>query len=173
MADEAPEPMVPVGTIATMIDMTPRQVQNLARDGVIPKAERGRYPLISSVQGYVRHQRRQISQGSKKLGEDARLKAAQADLRELELSRARSELYDANAVDAVLIEAVMINKTSLDALPSRSSVDLANKAVPEIKRILQDEVSAIHNEFAGRLAKVGRSLLRIKRIRAGAKKEKA
>lgn len=45
--------MVPVGTLAHAFDMTARRVQQLAADGVLPKAERGRYPLIPAVRAYV------------------------------------------------------------------------------------------------------------------------
>ncbi|MCJ2092206.1 hypothetical protein MKK67_06805 [Methylobacterium sp. J-072] len=47
--------MVPVSTLASAFDLTPRRVQQLAADGIIPKAERGRYPLIAAVRAYLDH----------------------------------------------------------------------------------------------------------------------
>jgi len=43
----------PIGVIAKLLDLSERRVQQLSREGVIPKAERGQYDLIGSVRGYV------------------------------------------------------------------------------------------------------------------------
>ena len=39
--------------IAKLLKLTERRVQQLAKDGIIPKSERGKYDLVSSVHGYV------------------------------------------------------------------------------------------------------------------------
>ena len=49
----------PIGLIARLLDLSERRVQQLSREGVIPKAERGQYDLIGSVRGYVRYLRDQ------------------------------------------------------------------------------------------------------------------
>ena len=49
----------PIGVIARLLDLSERRVQQLSREGVIPKAERGQYDLIGSVRGYVRYLRDQ------------------------------------------------------------------------------------------------------------------
>ena len=41
----------PIGVIAKLLDLSERRVQQLSREGVIPKAERGQYDLIGSVRG--------------------------------------------------------------------------------------------------------------------------
>ena len=46
-------PLYPAATIAKLFNLSERRVQQLGRDGVIPKPERGRYDLIGSVRGYV------------------------------------------------------------------------------------------------------------------------
>ena len=50
----------PIGVIARLLDLSERRVQQLSREGVIPKAERGQYDLIGSVRGYVRYLRDQV-----------------------------------------------------------------------------------------------------------------
>ena len=45
----------PIGVIAKLLDRSERRVQQLSREGVIPKAEHGQYDLIGSVRGYVRY----------------------------------------------------------------------------------------------------------------------
>jgi phage terminase Nu1 subunit (DNA packaging protein) len=49
----------PIGVIARLLDLSERRVQQLSREGVIPRAERGQYDLIGSVRGYVRYLRDQ------------------------------------------------------------------------------------------------------------------
>lgn len=44
----------PVGVIAKLLMLTERRVQQLVDAGFIPKAARGKYDLVGSVQGYVR-----------------------------------------------------------------------------------------------------------------------
>ena len=51
------EQTYPVSTIAKLLILTERQVQSLAKDGVLPKAERGRYVLVPVVQSYIRYLR--------------------------------------------------------------------------------------------------------------------
>lgn len=38
---------------ANLFNITVRRIQQLAKDGIIPKSGRGRYPLIGAVKGYV------------------------------------------------------------------------------------------------------------------------
>lgn len=39
--------------IAKLLNITERRLQQLAKDGVVPKAARGKYPLAGCVRGYV------------------------------------------------------------------------------------------------------------------------
>ena len=47
----------PVATIAKLLLLTERRVQQLTREGVLPRADRGRYELAPVVQAYVRYLR--------------------------------------------------------------------------------------------------------------------
>lgn len=42
-----------VAVIARFLNLTERRVQQLARDGIIPKPEKGKYDLVGCVQGYI------------------------------------------------------------------------------------------------------------------------
>ena len=42
-----------IQAIAKLLKLSERRIQQLAKEGVIPKAERGKYDLIGSVQGYI------------------------------------------------------------------------------------------------------------------------
>ena len=45
----------PIGVIAKLLDLSERRVQQLSREGVIPKAERGQYDLVGSSQLLIQH----------------------------------------------------------------------------------------------------------------------
>jgi len=47
----------PIVVIARLLDLSERRIQQLSREGVIPKAERGQYDLVGAVRGYVAYLR--------------------------------------------------------------------------------------------------------------------
>jgi phage terminase Nu1 subunit (DNA packaging protein) len=86
----AGNPTYPVGTIAKLLMLTDRRVQQLSKEGVIPKADRGRYELAPAVQGYIRYlQSLDVGPGEGEEGainyqsEKARRMRADADLKEM------------------------------------------------------------------------------------------
>ena len=92
----------PVTTIAKLLILTPRWVQHLAREGVIPKSERGRYELVPAVQGYIRYLRdRAIGADLPDGGGDhkIRLLKARADIAEYEAERMAGELAPVDEVE--------------------------------------------------------------------------
>lgn len=113
----------PIAVIAKLLDLTERRVQQLGRDGVIPKAERGRYDLVGAVQGYVRYLRDQASRnqgGPADFGaERARLIKAKADLAEMEAAQRRDELLPAAAVEDAWTEVLARLRARLLVLPDR------------------------------------------------------
>lgn len=92
---------VDVATIARLLNLTTRRVQQLATEGVIPKAERGRYPLITCVQGYVAWLQAKASgeHGAVDLTtQRSRLASTMAEKNELELLELRGRLVDVDEV---------------------------------------------------------------------------
>src|SRR3972149_9929233 len=87
----------PVAVISKLLDLTPRRVQHLANEGVIPKAEKGRYELVPAVRGYIRYLRDRAI-GADALPDEsarasrARLLKAQAEAQEMENAKVRGEL---------------------------------------------------------------------------------
>ena len=82
--------------LAKILMIGVRRVQQLAKEGIIPKTEKGRYALIPAVQGYVRFlQEHSMSTNSVPADyrkEKARLTKAQAEIAEIELAQKRGEL---------------------------------------------------------------------------------
>ena len=51
----AAAPLYPAKTIAKLFNLTDGASSNCREEGIIPKAERGKYKLIGAVQGYVKY----------------------------------------------------------------------------------------------------------------------
>ena len=113
----------PIGVIARLLDLSERRVQQLSREGVIPKAERGQYDLIGSVRGYVRYLRDQVLKAQAGApdyaAERARFIRARADLAEMEAEEKRRSLIAAEQIEAAWIAVLALLRTRLLALPDR------------------------------------------------------
>lgn len=88
-------PTYPVGTIAKLLMLSERRVQQLTASGVIPKVGHGKYELAPAVQAYIRYL--QGSKGSDDSPVDfnvekALLTKAQREREELDLAVARREV---------------------------------------------------------------------------------
>lgn len=84
-----------VEQLAELLDLSVRQVEVLAAQGVLTRARRGVYPLVPNVRAYIGHLRRKQG-GGEVLGtlEFARRRKveAEAELTEMELAQRRGEL---------------------------------------------------------------------------------
>ena len=113
----------PIGVIARLLDLSERRIQQLSREGVIPKAERGQYDLVAAVRGYVAYLRElavKAQAGAPDFGaERARLIKAKADLAEMEADGRRGELLPADAVEAAWTAVLARLRARLLVLPDR------------------------------------------------------
>ena len=140
----------PITVIARLLDLTERRVQQLARDGVIPRSERGRYDLIGAVRGYVRYLRDQILKDGAATAdygvERARLMRARADLAEMEAAQKRGELIPAREVVTAWTEVVALLRARLLVLPDKIA-PLAHDAqtIPQARDIVRN---AVHEALA-------------------------
>lgn len=113
----------PLAVIAKLLDLSERRVQQLSREGVIPKATRGQYDLIGSVRGYVRYLRDQAAKAQAGApdyaSERARFIRARADLAEMEAEQKRGAVIAATDVEETWIAVLALLRTRLLALPDR------------------------------------------------------
>jgi phage terminase Nu1 subunit (DNA packaging protein) len=113
----------PIGVIARLLDLSERRVQQLSREGVIPKAERGQYDLVGAVRGYVAYLRDlavTAQAGAPDFGaERARLIKAKADIAEMEAEGRRGELLPAEAVEAAWTAVLARLRARILVLPDR------------------------------------------------------
>jgi phage terminase Nu1 subunit (DNA packaging protein) len=109
--------------IARLLDLSERRVQQLSREGVIPKAERGQYDLVGAVRGYVGYLRDlavKAQAGAPDFGaERARLIKAKADIAEMEARGRSGELLPAEAVEAAWTAVLARLRARILVLPDR------------------------------------------------------
>jgi len=137
-AKSAPQVSYPVKLISKLLMLTERRVQQLSKEGVLPKGERGRYELVASVQGYIKFLR------DRAIGEDlpgdavssnrARILKARADIAELEAERLAGSLIPASEVQSTWVAAVSRFRQKALAIPV--------KAAPLVS--VETEIDACH-----------------------------
>lgn len=114
----------PVSAVARLLDVTERQVYELARDGTIPRAQRGRYDLVACVRAYIRHLRevaagRQSRDGKLDLpAERARLAREQADHQSMKNALLRKELVPVSDVETAFTTVHSAVQQRLLGIPS-------------------------------------------------------
>jgi len=157
----------PASTLAKLFAITERRIQQLAKEGIIPKAERGKYDLIASMRGYIKYlQERAAGRSDGRYNDEAdiklerkRLIKAQADKAEVENQKLRAELISFESVQEILNEVAVLFSSSVDALPGRLASELAGITNPaEIKTRLFDECRRIRSATADKLHRFAATL---------------
>ena len=159
----------PVAVIAKLLDLTPRRVQHLANEGVIPRAEKGRYELVPAVRGYIRYLRdrsigRDGEQSSDIASERARLTREQADKMAMENATARRELIPAPLVQKSIERVFAAFKARIEAIPRKAIPQMKGadgdagreKVLREISRDALNELTSF--DFGGIIRGAGESL---------------
>lgn len=153
---EGKSPTVDVGTLARLFNLTAVRVQQLAKDGVVIKGERGRYDLWGSIRGYIKFlQERRVNQWDDG-GEDgdyaahrARLTKAKADMAEMEAALRKGEAHDAEAVAKVWGDMLMNAKAKLLSMPtSLAGIIHGEESTEVIRNTIEGAVMQALNELA-------------------------
>jgi len=133
-----------ITAISKLLKLTERRVQQLAKDDIIPKAERGKYDLISSVHGYIDFLKAKA--GGDFTAEDViknknKLMKAKAEIAEIDKKRATGELIPKEEVKSTWLELINKVKQKLLSIPNKiAPIVVAIKNTNEIKLILQDKI---------------------------------
>jgi len=128
-------------------------VQQLTKEGVIPKAERGRYELAPAVQGYVRYlQERSLRTDTSTIdyhAEKARLTKAQADSAEVEAAKSRGEVCSVATIERNLATLFAEVAANLRNIPTRvASALVGNTDEREVKAVLLREIDSVLTALA-------------------------
>lgn len=106
-----------VEIVAKFLNLTPRRVQQLAADGVIPRGERGKYHLVGAIRGYIKFLQERIEARAGEDGglhdERTRLARLQSDEIEMRLLERRGQLVNATQFEEAVGQAVMSTRAEL------------------------------------------------------------
>jgi len=142
----ADNPTYPVSTIAKLLMISERRVQQLTKEGVIPKSERGRYELAPAVQGYIKFlQDRNIQVDDHRAidyhAERNRKIKAEADLTTMQAQKMRGELVPLKQVERALAMVLAEVKVGMRNIPQRTATMLIGEQnETRIKEVLLTEV---------------------------------
>jgi phage terminase Nu1 subunit (DNA packaging protein) len=143
----------PIGVIARLLDLSERRIQQLSREGVIPKAERGQYDLIGSVRGYVRYLRDQALRAQAGApdyaAERARFIRARADLAEMEAEEKRRSLIAVDEIEGAWIAVLALLRTRLLALPDRLAPQAFDQpTVGDTRNLIRTAIREVLDDLA-------------------------
>jgi hypothetical protein len=143
--------MLTVRQAAQLLKMTTERVRQLSRDGWIPKAARGAYPLVASVHGYIEFLRDEARRSNQNIPAN---RARDARAREIELRIAEREghLIPTDEALAVMDEIVALCRTELQTIAARSSSDVATRR--EIEKQSNESLRRISDKLASRSSDV-------------------
>lgn len=151
----ATDQLQPVNIIARLLDMTERRVQQLATEGVLPKASHGKYPLFGCVHAYIRHLRGSVPDGagdddSRLSGTVERAKLARAQRQKIELETAalRGTLLPAEDVAREWSDMIGRARAKLLGLPPRLAAHaMTCSTAREAEEFARAEVHAALSEL--------------------------
>lgn len=136
---------VPIDTICKLLDLTPQRVNQLAREGIVPKHERGRYELVPVVRAYIQYLR--MGNLKKDLPEDdytthrMRLTRARADIMEMEKAQMEEKLIPAEDIENAWLEATANMRAKLLSLPTKAAAEVfAAETIAEVKSLLKEQI---------------------------------
>ncbi|MCA9362639.1 terminase small subunit, Nu1 [Candidatus Kaiserbacteria bacterium] len=143
----------PLATVAKILNISERRIQQLVKDGILPKAQRGKYDLVGCVQSYIGYlQERAYGQGAEAKDtqhERARLLKAQADKTELEVAVLRKALLPAEAVEEAWIGVLSAFKARMLSLPTKAAQYVAHLTDPSsVENTLRGMVDEALTELA-------------------------
>ena len=149
---DAGNPTYPVKTIAALLHLTERRVQQLSKEGVIPRSERGRYELAPSIQGYIAYLQQRAAPRATDEDPDridyhvekARKTRAEADIVEMEAAKMRRELVSvAEMTEAMGLVVSEVRSRLLNQVPVRiASKTKTLRKEAAIKKIAKAEITA-------------------------------
>lgn len=147
--------VVSTGTMAIILGITSRRVQQLVQDGTFKTAEKGKLFLIDDVHAYIDviTNKERTAEEKKvdrvKASAEAKLKVAKAVMAELQSKELQGKMHRSEDVQAFTQSLVDTIKQSLLSLPGRMSVELSLcETAEECSVIIKDTVKDVLRELS-------------------------
>ncbi|MBJ6362112.1 hypothetical protein ACFOQM_12500 [Paenibacillus sp. GCM10012307] len=136
--------------LADAFDMTPRRVQQLAEEGVFPKAGRGKYLAIDCIKNYINSLQTKTGGGTVDLDYERALhERAKRAKTELLLAEMKGDLHRSDDVMFIMNDMISSFRSKILAMPSKISPQLVGKTeIPVILELLANEVRTALSELS-------------------------
>jgi phage terminase Nu1 subunit (DNA packaging protein) len=143
----------PLAIIARLLNITERRVAQLAKEGVIPRASRGKYPVLGAVRGYVTFlQRTHEAPGDQdpdKLEPFRRSAHYRAEAEKLRVMRDRGEVVAREDAEAEMARVAKIVVETLETLPDLLERDTG--ATPKQVALAERVIDALRVQVADQI----------------------
>jgi hypothetical protein len=152
---------IDITTVAKLLKLTPRHVQQLTAEGVLLRARdpdgkelRGRYEMVRCVHGYIDYLRARTPIEGSGEAEYAQLRtrrmAFESEMAELKLNLLKGTVHRAEDVEFCVTTQITACKARLLAIPSRvSRLLVGKKSFKEIYALIYREIELALRELTG------------------------
>jgi hypothetical protein len=150
--------LVDVKKLATMMNVTPRRVQQLASDSGLPRAGKGMYDAGKCLLWYIRYLQDLLDKKAVATGdgaysglkdERARSLRADAELKEIELAEKRGTLVRIEQVKKIFVDLVHMTKARIMATPPRIAPEvLGESSRVMVQAIVEKQLKEALNHLA-------------------------
>lgn len=146
---------VSAAVLGNLFGVGDRRIRDLADEGVITRAAKGRYKLVDSIKNYLLTLKLaaegvgvDMADGEINLEEEKGLhERVKRHISELKLQTMKGELHKAEDVETVMMDMLAAFKTRMMNIPSKVAPILENRDAAYIKDRLTSEVTEALNEL--------------------------
>ena len=146
---------VAAAVLGEIFGLKDRRIRQLAEEGIVVRAAKGRYKLAQSVKNYILALKLAMEGGNLKLVDDeidlseekAIHERVKRRISELKLQTMKGELHKAGDVEIVMTDMLASFKTRVLNIPSKTAPALENRDAAYIKECLTGEVLEALNEL--------------------------
>lgn len=145
MAEEASKAgLIAAGQAARLLMISDERIRQIVKLGYIPRSNKGMYPLVELIQGYIKFLKDDERRSSKS-ATASRMQDAKAAEIEMRIAEKRRELIPLEEADAALSFLVGKVRSEFSGLPARATRDMP------LRRKLESEVNGSLNRIAQQL----------------------
>ena len=140
-----------VGTIAKLLSITVRRVQQLARDGIIPKPEDGKYHLLSCFTGYIKYlqSRNYNKEHSDERELRSKLLRAQLIKAQMDIKKETKELWFRSEAEAAWSNMILAFRSRMLSVPYRAACRVVGlKDQHEVQEIIRELIYEALDELS-------------------------
>lgn len=136
---------VTLANLSRLLDMSDRNVQYLAKDGIIPPPVSGQYHFVNSLHGYIKRLRAEAA-GRAKSAERETLEIRQLTARviieEVEAAKVSGNVIDTETVLKEWENLLVTYKTRSRLIPRKTGQEIADSAMAAFLDFLKENMSA-------------------------------